>query len=347
MAEHWFKKFTPPWVGIYDVWLRIPGINLTEGLQEFVYIVLGFVVHDLVLAPAAADLRRLDDAELAADQQHRFRRERAALFASRFFPIFILFALPGGEAPAGRARFSARPRSCSSRFTRPNSPTAPGRFDSHVADCQCSSRSFCLVTMKTPCCAKRIGVWRKWRRTIAERDLRVHFRGRWEQRRNGGRLARVEPGRCTRARAAAFAKFRTTNRHHRRARTRGGRRRRLDGRRPAGSAGIDRANDRALARRIPCRLCRADGTRRRNRVQALEREAVLQSRESRLAGAHSAGHRRFSPDGSPGGGRSSAHAGARSFSARDGELGRLSPDARCLIGASRVSRARRNIRCSR
>ena len=43
MAEHWFKKFTPPWVGIYDVWLRIPGINLTEGLQEFVYIVLGFV----------------------------------------------------------------------------------------------------------------------------------------------------------------------------------------------------------------------------------------------------------------------------------------------------------------
>ncbi len=43
MAEHWFKKFTPPWVGIYDVWLRIPGTNLTEGVQEFVFILLGFV----------------------------------------------------------------------------------------------------------------------------------------------------------------------------------------------------------------------------------------------------------------------------------------------------------------
>lgn len=43
MKEHWFKTFTPPWVGIYDVWLRTPGINLTEGLMELVFIVLGFI----------------------------------------------------------------------------------------------------------------------------------------------------------------------------------------------------------------------------------------------------------------------------------------------------------------
>ncbi|MEO5721583.1 MAG: hypothetical protein ABIR71_08950 [Chthoniobacterales bacterium] len=43
MAEHWYKKFTPPWVGIADVVQRLPGTNLTEGLQELCYILLGFV----------------------------------------------------------------------------------------------------------------------------------------------------------------------------------------------------------------------------------------------------------------------------------------------------------------
>ncbi len=43
MEEHWYKTFTPPWVGIYDVWLRTPGINLTEGLLELAFIILGFV----------------------------------------------------------------------------------------------------------------------------------------------------------------------------------------------------------------------------------------------------------------------------------------------------------------
>ena len=43
MEEHWFKKFTPPWVGIYDVWIRSEDTNITEGWHEFTYIVLGFV----------------------------------------------------------------------------------------------------------------------------------------------------------------------------------------------------------------------------------------------------------------------------------------------------------------
>lgn len=43
MEEHWYKKYTPPWVGIYDVWLRIPSFNLTEGLHEFIFIVFSFL----------------------------------------------------------------------------------------------------------------------------------------------------------------------------------------------------------------------------------------------------------------------------------------------------------------
>lgn len=43
MEEHWFKKFTPPWVGIRDVWLRLDGDSVTEGLHELFYIVLVLV----------------------------------------------------------------------------------------------------------------------------------------------------------------------------------------------------------------------------------------------------------------------------------------------------------------
>lgn len=43
MEEHWYKKMMPPWVGIRDVWLRIPGFNLTEGLHEFLFIVFSFL----------------------------------------------------------------------------------------------------------------------------------------------------------------------------------------------------------------------------------------------------------------------------------------------------------------
>jgi len=43
MQEHWYKKLTVPWVGIRDVWLRIPSFNLTEGLHEFIFIVFSFL----------------------------------------------------------------------------------------------------------------------------------------------------------------------------------------------------------------------------------------------------------------------------------------------------------------
>jgi hypothetical protein len=40
MSEHWYKKFTPPWVGIRDLWLRALGENVNEGLNEFLGVVL-------------------------------------------------------------------------------------------------------------------------------------------------------------------------------------------------------------------------------------------------------------------------------------------------------------------
>jgi len=43
MEKNWYKKITFPWVGIRDVWLRIPGFNLTEGLMEFTFIVFSFL----------------------------------------------------------------------------------------------------------------------------------------------------------------------------------------------------------------------------------------------------------------------------------------------------------------
>lgn len=40
MQEHWYKKFASPWFGIYDVWLRALGMNVNEGLNEFVAVAL-------------------------------------------------------------------------------------------------------------------------------------------------------------------------------------------------------------------------------------------------------------------------------------------------------------------
>ncbi len=40
MEEVWFKKLTPPWIGIAEVWDRIDEVNSIEGTQEFLYILL-------------------------------------------------------------------------------------------------------------------------------------------------------------------------------------------------------------------------------------------------------------------------------------------------------------------
>ena len=40
MHEHWYKKFASPWFGIHDVYLRALGMNINEGLNEFIAVVL-------------------------------------------------------------------------------------------------------------------------------------------------------------------------------------------------------------------------------------------------------------------------------------------------------------------
>ena len=40
MHEHWYKKFAPPWVGIHDIYLRALGMNVNEGLNELIGVVL-------------------------------------------------------------------------------------------------------------------------------------------------------------------------------------------------------------------------------------------------------------------------------------------------------------------
>ena len=40
MQEHWYKKFASPWFGIYDVYLRALGMNVNEGFNELIAVVL-------------------------------------------------------------------------------------------------------------------------------------------------------------------------------------------------------------------------------------------------------------------------------------------------------------------
>jgi hypothetical protein len=43
MKEHWYKSLTPPWVGIDDLWHKIPRFNLTEGFHEFAFMIISLV----------------------------------------------------------------------------------------------------------------------------------------------------------------------------------------------------------------------------------------------------------------------------------------------------------------
>ncbi len=40
MHEHWYKKFASPWTGIHDVYLRALGMNINEGLNELLGVIL-------------------------------------------------------------------------------------------------------------------------------------------------------------------------------------------------------------------------------------------------------------------------------------------------------------------
>ena len=102
MEEHWYKKVMPPWVGIRDVWLRIPGFNLTEGLLEFVFIVFSFLCTVwcwIKLRPSYAVWMTLNWLLLTSTTYV----VSVPRYCLTLFPIFIIFARFAAARPlAGR-----------------------------------------------------------------------------------------------------------------------------------------------------------------------------------------------------------------------------------------------------
>jgi hypothetical protein len=91
MEDRWYKKFTPPWVGIKEVWERVPGSNRTEGLHEMLFIALGFVCTIwcwLRLRPSYAVWMTMNWL-LITSTAFVVSVPRYTL---TFFPMFILFA---------------------------------------------------------------------------------------------------------------------------------------------------------------------------------------------------------------------------------------------------------------
>jgi hypothetical protein len=102
MEEHWYKKMMPPWVGIRDVWLRIPGFNLTEGLHEFIFIVFSFLCTVwcwVKLRPTYAIWMTLNWLFINSTTYV----VSVPRYCLTLFPIFILFARFAAKRPlAGR-----------------------------------------------------------------------------------------------------------------------------------------------------------------------------------------------------------------------------------------------------
>lgn len=91
MEEHWYKKFTWPWIGIRDVWLRSRDTNVTEGFDELLFIGIGLVCTIwcwLRLRPSYAVWMTLNWL-LINSTSFVLSVPRYCL---TLFPIFILFA---------------------------------------------------------------------------------------------------------------------------------------------------------------------------------------------------------------------------------------------------------------
>jgi hypothetical protein len=95
--EHWYKHLAWPWLGIRDLWWRVPGVNPMEGLHEFIYTLFTFagtVWAWFKLRPSYALWMTLNWL-LITSTMFILGVPRYAL---TFFPIFILL----GQAFAGR-----------------------------------------------------------------------------------------------------------------------------------------------------------------------------------------------------------------------------------------------------
>lgn len=91
MHEHWYKKFATPWFGIYDVFLRAKGMNVNEGLNEFIGIVLVTIcmIGSWVSLRASYAVWITFNWLLICSTAYVLSVPRYAL---ALFPIFILFS---------------------------------------------------------------------------------------------------------------------------------------------------------------------------------------------------------------------------------------------------------------
>ena len=91
MEQYFYKKLEPPWVGLHEVWQRIPDVDVAEGFHELFYIVLGFVCTIwcwIRLRPSYAVWMTLNWL-LITSTSFVLSVPRYTL---ALFPIFILFA---------------------------------------------------------------------------------------------------------------------------------------------------------------------------------------------------------------------------------------------------------------
>lgn len=88
---HWYKKIRPPWIGVGDIWLRAVGANFMEGLQEFLFAMLGLVaiVWCWLKSRPSYALWMTGNWLLFMSTSFVLSVPRYTLM---FFPLFILFA---------------------------------------------------------------------------------------------------------------------------------------------------------------------------------------------------------------------------------------------------------------
>ncbi len=128
MEAHWYKKLTPPWVGIHDLWQRSSFANFTEGFHELVFVALGFVATVwcwVRLRPSYAVWMTFNWL-LITSTAFVVSVPRYTL---TFFPIFILFAQLAVKRPlVGIASHGSVDCSCS-RSLSGGLRLGCGRFD--------------------------------------------------------------------------------------------------------------------------------------------------------------------------------------------------------------------------
>jgi hypothetical protein len=92
MEEHWYKKFASPWSGIHDVYLRALGMNINEGLNEFVgeILITGAMIGSWVRLRPSYSVWITLNWLLINSTAFVLSVPRYAL---TLFPMFILFAI--------------------------------------------------------------------------------------------------------------------------------------------------------------------------------------------------------------------------------------------------------------